>query len=407
MVSVIDRFLKYVSVETTSYEDTNSFPSSKGQLELAKILRDELIEIGVPHVELDKEYGYVYARIDATQGYEDKDTLGFLSHMDTSSEASGKDIKVKMVPNYDGTDVLLNRELGISMTVKDFPELIHSKGKTLIVTDGTTLLGADDKAGIAEIMTMAEVLCSKDAPAHGPIAICFTPDEEIGAGVDYINLDKLGAKYAYTVDGGRIGELEYENFNAAYAKITIKGRSVHPGDAKDKMINAIRVGNELDSMLPDSARPETTEMYEGFFHLEAFSGSVEEATLEYIIRDHDMGKFDSKKALIEEVVNKINTKYGNGTVTLELRDQYYNMATKINPDNMFLIDNVSMKMKELGIEPIVKPIRGGTDGARLSFMGLPCPNICTGGMNFHGRFEYAVKEDMELIVKLLISIATI
>lgn len=407
MTSLIDRFLKYVSIETTSSEDSNTFPSTSGQLELGRILANELRSVGVDEVDYDEYYGYVYAKIKATEGLENEPVIGFLAHMDTSSEASGKNVLVKRIPNYDGGDVVLNEELGIVLSPTDFPELTNSIGKTLIVTDGTTLLGADDKAGIAEIMTMAETLCSPNAPLHGEIAICFTPDEEIGSGVDYINLDRFGAKFAYTVDGGKLGELEYENFNAAYAKITINGRSVHPGDAKDKMVNAIRVGNELDSLIPSSERPETTEMYEGFYHLESFEGSVEKATLEYIIRDHDLDIFENKKQFITSLVSKLNEKYGPSAVELELKDQYYNMVSKIKPDNMFLIDNVAKKMKELGIEPITKPIRGGTDGARLSFMGLPCPNICTGGMNFHGRFEYAVLEDMELISKLLISIASV
>lgn len=405
MSDLLSRFLRYVNIETTSSEDSNTTPSTKGQLTLAKILADELEELGAQNVIFDEIHGYVYAKIPATKGREGEKVLGFLSHMDTSPEASGRNIKANIIKDYDGQDILLNKEQNIVMSVKDFPELLLSKGKTIITTDGTTLLGADDKAGIAEIMTMISILCSKDAPSHGPIAICFTPDEEIGAGVDNIDLNKFGADIAYTVDGGRLGELEYENFNAAYARIDIKGRSVHPGDAKDKMINAIRVAEEFDSLIPDTQRPETTKDYEGFFHLESFSGQVETSTIEYIVRDHDTDKFNTKKAFLIELTDKLNKKYGEGTVNLTLKDQYYNMATVINPDYMELITNVEEKMKSLGITPLIKPIRGGTDGARLSFMGVPCPNFCTGGMNFHGRFEYAVLDDMELITRLLVEIA--
>lgn len=404
MSELIDKFLRYVSVETTSDENSKTTPSSKCQLNLAKILRDELENLGASDVYFDEEFGYVYAKIPASIGMETKDSLGFLAHMDTSPECSGKDIKARLVPSYDGKDVILSE--GIVLSPNDYPHLLEAKGKTLIVTDGTTLLGADDKAGVSEIMQMAQILLSKEAPKHGEICICFTPDEEIGCGVDNIDLNRFGAKYAYTVDGGKLGEVSYENFNAASAKITINGKSIHPGDAKDKMINAIRVANEFDSLIPNTMRPETTEMYEGFFHLDLMEGTVEKANLEYIIRDHDSKKLDDKKELLLDIQKSVNTKYGEGTVELVIKDQYQNMATVISPNNMHLITNVTRIMEESGIIPIIEPIRGGTDGARLSFMGLPCPNLCTGGANFHGRFEYAVKEDMEKIVGILVKIAS-
>lgn len=405
-MTLLDRFLKYVSFETTSDENSTTFPSTATQLELARYLTQELKDLGIEDAAMDERYGYVYAHIPATPGYEDRDAIAFLSHMDTSSEAPGKNVNLRLIENYDGSDIVVNEDLKLVIKSTDFNPEFHPEGKTLIVTDGTTLLGADDKAGIAEIMTMAERLMSKDAPDHGPISICFTPDEEIGAGVDHIDLSRINARYGYTVDGGMLGELEYENFNAASAKVIITGRSIHPGDAKNKMINAIRVGNEFDALIPSSERPETTEGYEGFFHLDSFEGTVESASLDYIIRDHDMAKFNAKKEFITGIADKINAKYGDEVVKITIRDQYYNMGDIIEK-NMFLIDNVSEKMEELGIKPIIRPIRGGTDGARLSFMGLPCPNICTGGLNFHGRLEFAVKEDMELISELLIKIASV
>jgi peptidase T len=404
MAEVIDRFLRYVSVDTQSSETSDTFPSTLKQHALARILADELREIGASDVRYDEQYGYVYAKIPATDGREGR-TLGFLSHMDTSPEVSGAGVRARLV-RYEGGDIVLNEEGPIVMSTGDFPELARYVGKTLIVTDGTTLLGADDKAGVAEIMTMANCLLRHPELPHGPIAIAFTPDEEVGAGVDHIDLAALGADYAYTVDGGRLGELEYECFNAAAATITVTGRSVHPGSAKGKMINAARVATELDAMIPAEERPETTEGYEGFFHMLRVEGETERATISYIIRDHDRAKFEEKKERLKDYTEAINARYGAEVATIEIKDQYYNMREVIEDGNRFLVDDAITAMESLGITPIVQPIRGGTDGSRLSYMGVPCPNICTGGENFHSRFEYACAESMELIVKLLVRLAT-
>lgn len=400
MRSATERFIEYVKFDTGSDSSKECFPSTPGQKVFAAHLAEEMRSIGVSDVVMDETYGYVYGKIPATPGMEDKKVVALLAHMDTSEEASGKDVKPRLV-DYKGGVIELNDE-GDSLNPKTYPELNNYVGKTLIVTDGHTLLGADDKAGVAEIMTMAEILLNDASIAHGPISIAFTPDEETGRGVDYISLEKLGADYGYTVDGGGIGELEYENFNAASASIVIHGISIHPGDSKNKMVNASRVAMELDSKIPDSMRPETTEKYEGFFHLDSFEGSVEKAELYYIIRDHDRGLLEEKKKLLVNAVNELRARYGDGVCDLEIKDQYYNMREIIEPDYMFLIDYAKVAYEAEGVAPIIKPIRGGTDGARLSFMGLPCPNICTGGRNYHGRFEYCCSEDMETISRILV-----
>ena len=381
---VIDRFFRYVQIDTQSKEDAESFPSTEKQKNLAMLLTKELQEMGASDV--------IYP------------TLGFIAHMDTSPDCSGRNVKPKLVENYDGKEVILNEEKAIVLSPVVFPELKHYVGQTLIVTDGTTLLGADDKAGVAEIMTMVQTLLEHPEIKHGPIAIGFTPDEEVGDGVDHFKIRQFGADYAYTVDGGAIGELEYENFNAASAKAIIHGVNVHPGEAKNKMKNASLYAMEFQMMLPGTMRPECTDGYEGFFHLTNMEGTVELATLSYIIRDHDKERFHEKKELFRHIANEMNTRYGEGTVEVEIFDSYYNMKEKIEPENLFLIENAKSCMEELGIVPKIQPIRGGTDGARLSFLGLPCPNLCTGGHNYHGRFEYCVVESMEKIVELLIHI---
>lgn len=401
----MQRFLKYVAVDTQSDEDSDTFPSTEKQKVLAKMLAEELCQMGVPQVEIDEQYGYVYAKIlsNRTDG-EKVPVLGFIAHMDTSPEVSGADVKPQIIRQYDGKDIVLNKEKNIVLSVEEFPELVRYTGQTLITTDGTTLLGADDKAGVAEIMTMAEQLCSHPEIIHGDITIAFTPDEEVGGGMDHFDVGRFGADYAYTVDGGALGELEYENFNAAKAVIHVIGRSVHPGDAKDKMKNAAVMAMEFHSELPKQACPERTSGYEGFFHLTDMHGSVEAAQLSYIIRDHDREKFEKKKQLVESLCSKLNERHGGAFFAAEITDQYYNMKEKIEP-YLFLIENVKTCMKKLDIEPHIQPIRGGTDGARLSFMGIPCPNLCAGGHNFHGRYEYCCVESMEKITQLLILLA--
>lgn len=404
-MEVLERFINYVKIDTQSAEETESFPSTEKQKNLAKVLVRELRELGAEDVGMDAN-GYVYARIPATDGGREKRTIGFLAHMDTSPDASGADVKPTIVSNYDGGDILLNAEKNIVLSPKVYPELAQYVGKTVVTTDGTTLLGADDKAGVAEIMTMAEYLLTHPEAKHGPVAIAFTPDEEVGRGVDFFDLKRFGADYAYTVDGGGLGELEYENFNAASLKVVVHGINVHPGEAKNKMKNAVRIAEEFDGMLPASEKPELTEGYEGFFHLMQFTGDVEHAELQYIIRDHDRSLFEEKKRLAENIGRCLNLLYGEGTVEVQLKDSYYNMREKIAPDYMFLIENAEAKMEALGIKPKIQPIRGGTDGARLSFMGIPCPNLFTGGHNYHGRFEYCIAESMELAVKLLLSLVS-
>jgi len=389
-VDLKDRFLKYVSFDTQSDEMSETFPSTEKQKVLLKYLVEEMKSLGLTEVEMD-EHSYAMGTIPATPGYEGRPAIGFIAHVDTSPDMSGANIKPQIIENYDGKDIRLNENL--MMTVKDFPELSAFKGHTLITTDGTTLLGADDKAGVAEIMTAAEYLMAHPEIKHGKIRIGFTPDEEVGRGVDYFNVEKFGAKFAYTIDGGFEGELEYENFNAASAKVAIQGRNVHPGYAKDKMINALQVAAEVNSLLPAWERPEHTDGYEGFYHLVGLNGSVENAEISYIIRDHIRDKFEAKKQFMMKVVELLTQKYGEGVLTLTLKDQYYNMREMVEP-HPEVIDKAFKAMEQAGVTPIVRPIRGGTDGARLSYMGLPCPNLFTGGMNFHGKFEYCSLDTM-------------
>ncbi|MDI3519216.1 MAG: tripeptide aminopeptidase [Caldanaerobacter sp.] len=402
MSKVVERFLKYVKYHTTSDENSNTFPSTEGQLIFARELAKELKELGLSEVEVD-ENGYVTALLPANT---DKKipTIGFIAHMDTSPDMCGKDVKPQIIENYDGNDIMLNKEKGIILSTSEFPELKNYIGKTLITTDGTTLLGADDKAGIAEIITAIEYLINHPEIEHGNVKIAFTPDEEIGRGVDKFNVKKFACDFAYTVDGGELGTIEYENFNAASAKIKIHGRNVHPGTAKGKMKNSILIGIELQNMLPELERPEHTEGYQGFYHLNNFQGTVEETSMYYIIRDFDKQAFSDKKEYIKSIVEALNKKYGEGTVELELKDQYYNMREVIEK-HMHIVETAMEAMRSLGIEPKVVPIRGGTDGARLSFMGLPTPNLFTGGHNFHGKYEFipihAMEKAVEVIVKIV------
>ena len=401
-IDVIEDFLRYVKIDTQSDDTTGASPSTVGQHDLAGLLEKELIEIGASDVYYDKEHCYVYASIPSNSG-NDAPAIGFVSHMDTSDEVSGKNVNPRIVENYDGKDIVLSKDGSVVLSPTDFPELKNHVGEDLIVTDGTTLLGADDKAGIAEIMTMAKTLLSDPSIKHGDIKIAFTPDEEIGQGTAYFDIDRFGAKYAYTVDGGKLGELEYENFNAAEGVIRVQGRSVHPGDAKNKMVNAALICYEFHSLLPVFQNPMYTEGREGFFHLTEVSGGCESATASYIIRDHDEKLFEKKKQLFKDAAEFLNRKYGEGTVVADLHDQYYNMIEKIQP-HMHLIDNAKKVMTDLGITPIDNPIRGGTDGAALSYKGLPCPNLCTGGYNYHGKYEYASVQEMKQVVKILLGI---
>ncbi len=396
-----DRFLKYVSYDTQSSEESSTFPSTDKQLVLLRDLAEEMKQLGMVEVSMDKN-GYVMGTIPASKGKENAPVIGFISHVDTSPDMSGHDIKPQVIECYDGGDIRLNQRL--TMRVEDFPELSFFKGHTLIHTDGTTLLGADDKAGVAEIMTAAEYLLSHPEVEHGKIRIGFTPDEEIGRGVDFFDVKAFGAQFAYTVDGGMEGELEFENFNAASAKIRIQGKNIHPGYAKDKMINALQVACEINSMLPVAQRPEHTEGYEGFYHLVGLNGTVEEAEISYIIRDHDRAKFEAKKHYLQGIVALLTEKWGAGVINLQLKDQYYNMREMVEP-HPEVIDKALAAMKEAGVEPIVRPIRGGTDGSRLSYMGLPCPNLFTGGMNFHGKFEYCSLTTMKRAMQVIINLA--
>ena len=405
MSKVLDRFLHYVSFDTQSMDDQEQVPSTEKQLALAKALKEELEAMGASQVRMS-EHGYVYAVIPATADHPVK-SLGFVAHMDTAPAMSGKDVKPRIVERYDGQDLVLNEEKKIVIRVKDFPGMLDCVGKDLIVTDGTTLLGADDKAGVAEIMTMAEFFLSHPEIPHGKICIGFTPDEEVGRGADFFDVEHFGADAAYTVDGGPVGELEYENFNAASGKVDICGRGVHPGSAKGAMVNALLVGMEFQSMLPAFENPMYTEGYEGFFHLDQMAGDVESAHLEYIIRDHDREAFEKKKALFEEVSRYLNVKYGEGTVLTAVKDSYYNMKEQIEPDHLYLIDTAKEAMKSLDIKSLVSPIRGGTDGARLSYMGLPCPNLSTGGYNFHGKYEFIPVQSLEQMVEVLKKIVTL
>lgn len=403
MERIIDKFLRYVSVETTSNEESSTHPSSLKELTLSNMLAEELKALGVSDASVD-ENGYVMAHIPSNAG-KDTPALGFIAHVDTAPDASGANINPQIIANYDGTDIPLKGVPGLSLKVSDFPELLNYKGQTLITTDGTTLLGADDKAGVAEIMCAVEYIMAHPEFKHGKLCIGFTPDEEIGAGVDFFDVKKFGAEYAYTMDGGAIGELEYENFNAASAKIHIQGRNIHPGYAKGKMINAMLVGMELNGMLPVEQRPEFTSDYEGFFHITSFNGTVEEASISYIIRDHDMNLFEQKKAMMQKVVDFINAKYGN-IAELTLKDQYYNMRSQVEP-HYHIIEKALKAMEMAGIKPKVQPIRGGTDGARLSFMDLPCPNIFAGGHNFHGKLEFVPVESMEKATEVIRNIISL
>lgn len=400
METVVDKFLRYVSVDTQSNEESESQPSSAKQLDLLRMLCEELKAMGI-EASLD-EWGYVMASIPANNG-KDTPKIGFIAHVDTAPDASGKDIKPQSIENYDGSDIALKGVEGLYLKPSEFPELLDHKGETLITTDGTTLLGADDKAGVAEIMAAAEWIVNHPEFKHGEIKIGFTPDEEIGRGVVKFDVQKFGADYAYTMDGGELGELEFENFNAAAATVHIQGCNVHPGYAKGKMKNAIRIGMELNSLLPAGQKPEYTQDYDGFFHIIGFNGTVEEATFSYIIRDHSMELYEDKKKVMQQCVDFINTKYGEGTASVEIKHQYYNMRKQVEP-YYFIVEKAMAAMEMEGIKPKVQPIRGGTDGANLSFKGLPCPNIFAGGLNFHGKFEFVPVPNIEKASKVIINI---
>ena len=394
-----ERFLNYITFGTTASETSGKTPSTAGQLVLAEALKNELVAMGIS-AEADA-YGYVYAKIDATDGCEKAPAIGFIAHMDTSPECSGEGVKAQIIKDYDGNDVVLGNGERV-LKVSDFPHLASLKGRTLITTDGTTLLGADDKAGIAEIMTLAELLTTTDVP-HGKICIGFTPDEEIGEGADHFDVERFGADFGYTVDGGEEGGVEYENFNASGATVKIKGFSVHPGSSKNTMINASLVAMEFNSMLPSADTPANTEGYEGFFHLTDMKGETSEATLSYIVRDHDATSFAFRNKTLEHITKILNEKYGEGTVTLEIKEQYRNMAEMVRP-HMHVVDNAKVATEMAGITPAVYPIRGGTDGARLSFMGLPCPNLGTGGYAYHGPYEHITVEGMDKATEILVGI---
>ena len=399
MSKTMEYFLQYVKIDTQSDDTADMMPSTQKQHNLAGLLARQLEEMGAAEVVYDKEHCYVYATIPATSGCETAPTLGFIAHMDTSSA-----VKPQVIKNYDGGDILLNQEENIIFHAADFPEVAAYRGQDLIVTDGTTLLGADDKAGVAEIMAACEYLLGHPEIKHGKLRIGFTPDEEIGRGADHFDVKLFHADYAYTVDGGAFGELENETFNAAAAKLTVYGRSVHPGSAKGKMINSMLIAYEFQNMLPVFQNPMYTEMYEGFFHLSNIVGDVEKTCAEYIIRDHDRELFEEKKQMFRRCADFLNQKYGEGTVAVDINDSYYNMKEVLKP-HMHLIDNACDVMRELGTEPHITPIRGGTDGARLSYMGLPCPNLCTGGGNFHSRYEYVCVQSMEKVTQLLVMLA--
>lgn len=397
---VLERFLKYTAIDTQSDPESKTSPSTSKQFDLARLLVKELEDLGLEDISLD-ERCYVMARLAANE--EGLVPIGFIAHMDTSPDLSGKDVKPRLIENYDGGDIVLDKERGIVTSLKDYPEIGDFKGQTIIVTDGSTLLGADDKAGIAEIVTGIEFLVNNPQIRHGDIMVAFTPDEEIGCGADYFDVDKFGAKYAYTFDGGQVGELEYENFNAASAVVKIQGRNVHPGSAKGKMVNSIYIAGKVMEAFPENKRPETTEGYEGFFHLNDIKGSTEETVLNYIIRDHDRAKFEDMKAFFEATISDLSKEHG-GRISLTIQDSYYNMREVIE-DHMEVVDIAVKAMENLDIEPRIIPIRGGTDGSRLSFMGLPCPNLFAGGINFHGRNEMISLEALEAGARLLIEIA--
>ena len=403
MEKILDRFLRYVAVDTQSDPESETQPSAAKELDLLKMLCEELKAMGL-EAELD-QHGYVMATIPSNCDKEIP-AVGFIAHVDTAPDASGADIKPQIIPNYDGSDIPLKGVEGLSLKVSDFPELLDYKGQTIITTDGTTLLGADDKAGVAEIMNAVQYIVEHPEFKHGEIKIGFTPDEEIGRGVVKFDVEKFGARYAYTMDGGAVGELEYENFNAAGATVKIQGRNIHPGYAKGKMLNAILIGMELNALLPVEQRPEYTSGYEGFFHIIGFNGTVESATFSYIIRDHDMALYEQKKAYMQKCVDFINEKYGEGTATVEIKHQYYNMRKEVEP-HYHIVEKAKLAMEMEGIVPNIKPIRGGTDGANLSFMGLPCPNIFAGGHNFHGKLEFIPLESMEKASKVILNIISL
>ena len=405
-MTVVDRFLKYVTFATQSDEESGITPSTSGQRVFAGALVKELEALGLEEISLD-DNSYLMATLPSNMGDKEVPTIGFISHLDTSPDMSGEGVKPRIV-SYAGGDIVLNEAENIVLSPRMFPEMEQYIGQDLIVTDGTTLLGADDKAGVAAIISAVAYLKEHPEIKHGKIRIGFTPDEEIGAGADHFDVEKFGCEFAYTVDGGEIGELEYENFNAAAAKVVFSGRNVHPGTAKDKMVNASLLAVEFASVLPADQRPETTEGYEGFFHLTAMVGSVEQAVLQYIVRDHSRELFEQKKQLLEQITAQLNKKYP-GMVSLEMHDQYYNMREIVEPKK-YIVDLASEAMEAVGVKPQIKPIRGGTDGARLSFMGLPCPNLFTGGHNFHGRYEYipipSLQKSMETVVKIAELVAT-
>lgn len=399
-MNILDRFLRYVAIDTQSDEESSSQPSAARELVLLQMLRDELLELGV-QATLD-EYGYVMATIPSNTDRQ-VPKIGFIAHADTSPDAPGKDVKPQIIRDYDGSAIELKGVPGMKLDPADFPELLAHKGETIITADGTTLLGADDKAGIAEIMDAVEYIVTHPEFKHGEIKIGFTPDEEIGRGVVKFDVERFGADFAYTMDGGEVGELEYENFNAASASVHIQGRNVHPGNAKDKMLNSILIAQELTSLLPAGQRPEHTEGYEGFFHLTGIKGSVEECTVNWIIRDHDRAKFERKKDFMQECCNFINAKYGSGTATPVIKDQYYNMREMVEP-HYHIVEKAVEAMKLAGVTPRIQPIRGGTDGANLSFKGLPCPNIFAGGLNFHGKYEWVPLESMQKASAVILNI---
>ena len=406
MQHIIDRFIGYVTVDTESDPESNTTPSTAKQWDLANKLAEELKKIGLSDVLIDDK-SYVMATLPSNLDYE-VPTIGFVSHFDTTPDFTGKDVKPQIVTNYDGGDIVLNAEQNIILSPSYFKDLLLYKGQTLITTDGTTLLGADDKAGITEIMTAMEYLVQHPEIKHGALKVCFTPDEEIGRGADHFDVEKFGADWAYTMDGSQIGELEYENFNAAGVKIRFKGKSVHPGYAKGKMINSMLLANKFINKLPKDETPETTKNYEGFYHVTNIQGSIEDTLVQLIIRDHNRKKFEKRKEYVEEVVAKINKKhkkqFGEDIAVLEIKDQYYNMREKVEPV-MHIVKLAEQAMKELNIKPLIKPIRGGTDGSRLSFMGLPCPNIFAGGHNFHGKYEYVPVESMQKAIEVIVKIA--
>lgn len=403
-MNLLERFLKYVSIHTTSDENTGLVPSTPQQMEFAKILAEELKDMGMQDVSLDKK-GYLMATLPSNI---DKDvpTVGFISHLDTSPDMSGKNVKPRIVENYDGNDIVLNEKENIVLSPKQFPELTMYRGQSLVVTNGLTLLGADDKAGIAEIMTAMDYFIKNPNVKHGKVRIAFNPDEEIGLGAHHFDVEKFGCQFAYTMDGGEIGELEYENFNAAGAKVTFYGTNVHPGYAKNKMVNSMKIATKFMATVPANESPEYTDGYEGFYHLTGIGGDVEKTTVSYIIRDHDRKKFEERKAHLQMLVDKINSEFGDNTATLEVKDQYYNMKEKVEPVK-YIVDIASEAIRQAGVEPKVKPIRGGTDGAQLSFKGLPCPNIFAGGHNFHGKYEFVPIQSMEKATEVVKNIIKI